>query len=211
MSNALGSERELREEIVLQGRSLFDRGLTAGSSGNLSIRLPDGILITPTNSCLGRLQPDDIARLDSVGNHQSGLPPSKEAFLHQSYFRSRDREHAVVHLHSTWSVAVSCLRDLDPENALPAITPYFVMRVGRLPLIPYFPPGDRGLAEAVAETALTAKAILLANHGPVIGGVDLHRAVDAIEELEETAKLFLMLRGLPTQFLTEEQTKALSS
>ena len=136
-SNHPLTERELREQIALQGKSLFDRGLTAGSSGNISVRLPDGMLITPTNSCMGRLDPDRISKLDSVGNVVAGDQPSKEAFLHHAMYRSRERETAIVHLHSTHSVAVSCLADVDPENVLPPITAYFVMRVGKLPLVPY--------------------------------------------------------------------------
>lgn len=203
------SERELRERIAQHGRSLYNRALTAGSSGNISVRLPDGMLVTPTNSCLGRLAPDEISRLDSVGNLLSGKPPSKESFLHLAYYNARPQEQAVVHLNSTWSVAVSCLADLDPDNVLPPITAYFVMRVGRLPLVPYFPPGDERLADAVAKVAKETRGALLANHGPVIGAADLDQAVFAIEELEETAKLFLMLRGLPTQYLTVAQTSAL--
>ena len=198
------TERELRERIVRHGKSIYERGLTAGSSGNISVRLPDGMLITPTNSCLGDLDPDDIARLDSVGNLQSGRPPSKEAFLHQAYYRARETEQAIVHLHSTWSVAVSCLRDVDPNNVIPPITAYFVMRVGKLPLVPYFAPGDLELADAVEKAAKVSRAALLANHGPVIGGKDLDRAVYAIEELEETAKLFLILKEVPTRFLSDD-------
>lgn len=203
------SERELREQIAQHGRSLYDRGLTAGSSGNISVRMPDGMLITPTNCCLGRLNPDEITRVDSVGNVLSGKPPSKEACLHLAYYQTRAAENAVVHLHSTWSVAVSCLADIDPENVLPPITAYFVMRVGRLPLVPYFPPGDEQLAEAVADAVRSSRGALLANHGPVIGAIDLDQAVYAIEELEETAKLYLMLRGLPTRFLTMSQVDSL--
>lgn len=203
------SERELRERIVEHGRSIYDRGLTAGSSGNISVRLSDGILVTPTNSCLGRLDADEISRLDSVGNCLSGNAPSKEAYLHLAYYNSRPKEGAVVHLHSTWSVAVSCLADLDPNDVIPPITAYFVMRVGRLPLVPYFPPGDEQLADAVAKATKSARGALLANHGPVIGAPDLDQAVYAVEELEETAKLFLMLRGLPTRYLTPEQASRL--
>lgn len=203
------NERELREQIVEHGRSLYDRGLTPGSSGNISVRLTDGFLITPTNSCLGRLDPEAISRLDSVGNLISGMPPSKEAFLHMAYYRTRINEQAIVHLHSTHSVAVSCLRDIDPENVLPPITAYYVMRVGRLPLVPYFAPGDIQLAEAVALAVRASKGALLANHGPVIGGKDLSNAVYAVEELEETAKLYLLLRHQATQFLTENQVQQL--
>ncbi len=199
------SERELREQMVEYGRSLFDRGLTAGSSGNISVRMGECLLVTPTNSCLGRLDPDEISCLDSSANLLSGKQPSKEAFLHAAYYRSRATEQAVVHLHSTWSVAVSCLSDLDPENVLPPITAYFVMRVGRLPLVSYFAPGDIQLADAVAQAVKASRGALLANHGPVIGGRDLECAVNAVEELEETAKLYLMLRGLPTRFLTADQ------
>jgi 3-dehydro-4-phosphotetronate decarboxylase len=199
------SERELREQIVEHGRSLYDRGLTPGSSGNLSVRLPDGMLITPTNSCLGRLDPNAITRLDSLGNVVSGMPPSKEAFLHQAYYSTQTKAQAVVHLHSTWSVAASCLADVDPQNVIPPITAYYVMKVGRLPLVPYYQPGDVGLAEAVRTATVTSRAVLLANHGPVIGGADLESAVYAMEELEETAKLYLILRGMPTRFLTTDQ------
>ncbi len=201
------SERELRERMVAHGKSLYDRGLTPGSSGNLSIRLPDGMLITPTDSCLGRLDPEAISRLDSAGNLLSGRPASKEVFLHRAYYRSRPKETAVVHLHSTWSVAVSCLADVDPDDVLPAITAYYIMRVGRLPLVPYFAPGDQGLAAAVEAASKASRGVLLANHGPVIGASDLDAAVYAAEELEETAKLHMILRGLPTRFLTAaEQT-----
>jgi ribulose-5-phosphate 4-epimerase/fuculose-1-phosphate aldolase len=203
------TERELRQQMALHGKSLYDRGLTPGSSGNISVRLPDGMLITPTNSCLGRLDPDEISRLDSSGNLLSGKPPSKELFLHLAYYNSRSKESAVVHLHSTWSVAVSCLADIDPDNVLPAITAYYVMRVGKLPLIPYFAPGDKNLAAAVASAANAAKGVLLANHGPVVGGSDLDSAVYAAEELEETAKLHMILRSLPTRFLTTSQQEEL--
>ncbi|MCM2370576.1 3-oxo-tetronate 4-phosphate decarboxylase [Aporhodopirellula aestuarii] len=204
------SERELRERIAMHGQSLFDRGLTAGSSGNISVRLPDGMLITPTNSCLGRLDPDRITKIDNVGNVVGGDKPSKEAFLHHSMYQSRPNEQAIVHLHSTHSVAVSCLANIDAENVLPPITAYYVMRVGTLPLVPYFPPGDEKLAGAVEQAAKISHAVLLSNHGPVVAGASLESAVNATEELEETAKLFLMLRGEATRFLTPEQVRELS-
>ena len=199
------NERTLREQIALHGKSLYDRGLTPGSSGNISVKLDDGFLITPTNSCLGRLEPESISKLDRDGHHVSGMLPSKEAFLHISYYRSRLNESAVVHLHSTWSVAVSCLADVDPENVLPPITAYYVMRVGKLPLIPYFAPGDKALAAQVETVSRTAKGLLLANHGPVMGGADLDSAVYAVEELEETAKLHMILRNHNVRLLTEPQ------
>lgn len=203
------SERELRERIAIHGKSLFDRGLTAGSSGNISVRLPDGMLITPTNSCLGRLDPDRISKLNNNGDVVSGDQPSKEAFLHSSMYRSRPNEYSIVHLHSTHSVAVSCLDGIDPANVLPPITAYYVMRVGTLPLIPYFAPGDEQLAAAVEQAARLSKAVLLSNHGPVVSGKSLDAAVNATEELEETAKLFLMLRQQSTRYLNEDQVRQL--
>jgi ribulose-5-phosphate 4-epimerase/fuculose-1-phosphate aldolase len=199
------SERELRERIAVYGKSLFDRGLTAGSSGNISVRLPDGMLITPTNSCLGRLDPERIAKLNHLGEVVEGDQPSKEAFLHQAMYGSRSNEQAIVHLHSTHSVAVSCLDGIDADNVLPPITAYYVMRVGKLPLVPYFAPGDEQLAEAVERASKLSHAVLLSNHGPVVAGKTLEAAVNSTEELEETAKLFLLLRNERTRFLNEEQ------
>ncbi len=203
------SEREIRERMAMHGKSLFDRGYTCGSSGNISVRLPDGILVTPTNSCLGRLDPDRIAKVDWDGNLLAGDKPSKEAFLHLSVYNVRESEQSIVHLHSTYSVAVSCLADIDPEDVLPAITAYYVMRVGKLPLVPYFAPGDESLAAAVESAAKHAHAVLLANHGPVVAGDSLDAAVYATEELEETAKLFLLLQGKATRFLSVEDCEEL--
>jgi len=204
------SEREVREQIALHGRSLYDRGYSHGSSGNISVRLTRGILITPTNSSLGRLDPDRISLVASDGRHLSGDKPSKEAFLHLAMYERRAKDHAVVHLHSTHSVAVSCLADIDPRDVLPPITAYYVMRVGKLPLVPYYPPGDAGLAEAVASLAGDTRAVLLANHGPVISGSDLESAVCAAEEMEESAKLFLLLRRESARFLNSEQCAELN-
>lgn len=205
----MSEERDLRERIALHGQSLFGRGYTCGSSGNISARLPDGLLVTPTNSCLGRLDPDRISKVSRSGELLAGDKPSKEAFLHLAVYESRPAERAIVHLHSTYSVAVSCLADLDPEDVLPPVTAYYVMRVGRLPLVPYFAPGDRELAGRVEEVARRSGAMLLANHGPVVAGKDLDSAAYAAEELEETAKLYLMLRDKPTRFLTAGQAAGL--
>lgn len=199
------SERDLRERIVKHGRSLFDRGLTSGSTGNISVRLPDGMLITPTNSCLGDLDPDRIAKIARNGDLMEGDKPSKEAFLHQAMYRSRDSEQAIVHMHSTYSVAVSCLEDINEKNVLPPMTAYYVMRVGSLPLAPYFPPGDEKLAAAIERLAKHSHALLLANHGPVVAGKDLDSAVYATEELEETARLFLLLRGQSIRVLNQNE------
>jgi ribulose-5-phosphate 4-epimerase/fuculose-1-phosphate aldolase len=199
------SETTLRDAIVRYGRSMFERGLTFGSSGNISARLDDGWLMTPTSVALDHLDPARLSKLDADGRHVSGDQPTKEALLHIAMYRERETAKAVVHLHATQSVAVSCLADVNADDVLPPITAYYVMRVGRLPLIPYYPPGDRDLANAVAKLAGKHQAVLLANHGPVVAGSSLDAAVGAIEELEETAKLFLMLRNDKTRWLTAEQ------
>jgi ribulose-5-phosphate 4-epimerase/fuculose-1-phosphate aldolase len=205
------NESRLREQIVLFGKSLFDRSLTMGSSGNISVRLDDGWLLTPTNSCLGRLDPAAIAKLDEGGKHISGDPPSKEGFLHRAVYEQRAGAGAIVHLHSTHSVAVSCLPDVDPSDVLPPLTAYYVMRVGTLPLVPYYPPGDRALAEAVRGLAAKHSAVLLANHGPVVAGKSLEAALYATEELEETAKLYLILHRRNPRCLTAEQVQQLQN
>ncbi len=199
------SEQDLREQMVMHGRSIYERGLTSGSSGNISVRIDEGFLVTPTNSCLGRLAANRISKIDSKGNLLSGDKPSKESFLHLAMYRSRPNDHAIVHLHSTYSVAVSCLGDVDPKDVLPPITAYYVMRVGRLPLIGYYPPGDQALAGEVEHVATTSHAILLANHGPVVSAVDLDSAVYGVEELEATAKLHLLLLDKVTRYLDQEQ------
>jgi ribulose-5-phosphate 4-epimerase/fuculose-1-phosphate aldolase len=203
------SDTKTREAICAIGASIFDRGLTAGSSGNISVRVGDGWLMTPTNASLGRLDPARLSKLDGGGRLVSGDPPTKESFLHRVMYEERARTGAVVHLHSTHSVAISCLAGLDPEDVLPPITAYYVMRVGRLPLVAYFKPGDLALAEAVRGFAGRHHAVLLANHGPVVAGADLDAAVNAIEELEETARLYLLLRGAKTRFLTPAQVAEL--
>ena len=203
------TENALRERIVELGKSIFERGLTFGSSGNISVRVEDGWLMTPTNVSMGKLDPGRLSKLGVDGKHLSGDKPTKEAMLHLAMYRERKNAGAVVHLHSTHSVAVSCLADVDPDDVLPPITAYYVMRVGRLPLIPYYPPGDEGLAEAVGRKAATHSAVLLANHGPVVAGGSLEAAAGAIEELEETARLYLLLQGHRTRFLTPVQVNAL--
>ncbi len=200
------SESRLREEIVRAGASLFNRGLTHGSTGNISVALPDGgWLMTPTGSSLGTLDPARLSKLDAAGRLVDGDKPTKEAFLHTTMYGARPESGAVVHLHSTHSVAVSCIDGVDHNNCLPPITAYYAMRIGRLPLVPYYPPGDETLAAAVGALADKHHAVLLANHGPVVAGTNLSAAQDAIEELEETAKLFLMLRGERLRLLTDGQ------
>ena len=196
---------DARESLVATGKSMFERRLTFGSSGNISVKTGDGWLMSPTNVSLGDLDPAKLSRLDSSGKHVAGDMPTKESFLHLAMYRERASAGAVVHLHSTHSVAVSCLDGIDPEDVLPPITAYYVMRVGKLPLIPYYAPGDPTLADAVGRLAAKHSAVLLANHGPVVAGSSLSAAVNAIEELEETARLYLLLHGRPTRYLTPEQ------
>src|SRR5947209_10584364 len=203
------SDAKAREAICEICASIFNRGLTAGSSGNISVRIEGGWLMTPTNFSLGRLDPARLSKLDDTGRLVAGDPPTKESVLHRVMYEERNDTGAVVHLHSTHSVAVSCLAEIDPHDVLPPITAYYVMRVGRLPLIPYFKPGDMALAEAVRGFAGSHHAVLLANHGPVVAGSNLDAAVNAIEELEETAKLYLLLRGADTRYLTAAQVMEL--
>ena len=199
------NENAARDAIVERARSLYDRGYAHGSSGNLSVRIDDTILITPTGSSLGRLDPLRLARLAADGTPLAGDPPSKEAFLHLAMYAARPTARAIVHLHCTCAVAISCLLHPDAANVLPPLTAYHVMRVGTLPLIPYFRPGDRALAAAVGAQAATHRAMLLANHGPVVSGTSLDDAVDAAEELEQTAKLALLLDGRATRPLDAAQ------
>ena len=203
------SENSERDSICRLAKSLFDRGLTIVSSGIISVRLADGWLMTPTGSSMGNLDPNEISKLDLNGKLISGKSPTKESFLHIAMYDERPDSGAVVHLHSTHSVAVSCLAGIDKKNVLPPITAYYVMKIGKLPLVPYFPPGDINLAKAVKEMASNHHAVLLANHGPVVAGKTLEDAVYAIEELEETARLFLLLRNMKTQYLNEKQVKTL--
>jgi len=200
------SETKQREEICRFGRSLFERGLTPGSSGNISIRLDDGgWLVTPTNASLGFLDPARISRLDKDGRLLSGDKPTKEIPLHTALYDTRSSARAIVHLHSTHSVAVTMLPEIDPQAALPPMTPYYLMRCGITALVPYYRPGDPAVAEAIRGLAGRYSSVLLANHGPVVTGDTLEAAVFATEELEETAKLYLLLRGLNPRYLSPQQ------
>ncbi|WP_111766011.1 3-oxo-tetronate 4-phosphate decarboxylase [Nakamurella deserti] len=197
--------------IATLGKSFFDRGLTFGRTGNISVRDGDRVVLTPTGGSLGSLSAADMSVIDLAGHHVDGAKPSKEAFLHAAVYRSRPDTNAVVHLHSTYSVAVSVLADLDPHDLLPPLTAYYVMRVGTLPLIPYHAPGDDSLEPLAEQVAAGHHAFLLANHGPVVAGADLASAADAVEELEETAKLYLLLHGHRTRPLTQAQFTALQA
>lgn len=199
----------LREDICVLAKSLFDRGLTCGSSGNISARLSDGsILVTPTGRAMGFLDPAQISHLDPDFNLLSGDPPTKETPLHSAFYETRTGTGAVVHLHSTHSVALSMLPDTDPDNVLPPLTPYSIMRVGKVKLLPFFVPGDPAMGDAVRGLAGKRSAVLLANHGPVVAGKDLWATVFAMEELEETAKLALLTRGLEPRALDEAAIQA---
>src|SRR3954470_10445300 len=199
-------EAKIREEICRFGRSLFERGLTPGSSGNISVKLEDGgFLLTPTNASLGFLDPARLSRLDASGKLVSGDAPTKEVPLHTALYQSRGAAGAIVHLHSTHSVALSMLPEIDPHAALPPLTAYYVMKCGATALVPYYRPGDPAVADAIKGLAGKYSSVLLANHGPVVSGDTLEAAVFAIEELEETAKLYLLLRGLNPRYLTPAQ------
>ena len=191
------SETKLRESICMFGRSLFERGLTPGSSGNISLRLDDGgWLVTPTNASLGFLDPARISRLDATGRMVSGDAPTKEIPLHQALYDTRSSARAIVHLHSTHSVALTMLPEINPKAVLPPMTPYYLMRCGQTALVPYYRPGDPAVSDAIRGLAGRYSSVLLANHGPVVAGDTLEAAVFATEELEETARLYLLLRGL---------------
>ncbi|MBB3350356.1 aldolase [Rhizobium sp. L9] len=200
------SDARLREEICLYARSLFERGLTPGSSGNISLRLEDGgWLVTPTNASLGFLDPARISRLDAQGRLLSGDKPTKEIPLHTALYETRGSARAIVHLHSTHAVALTMLPEIDPRAALPPMTPYYLMRAGETALVPYYRPGDPAVADAIRGLAGKYSSVLLANHGPVVAGDSLEAAVFATEELEETAKLYLLLRNLNPRFLSPAQ------
>jgi len=205
-----GAEQSARDAICRLGAKLAARGLCPGTSGNISLRLEDGWLMTPTNSSLGELDPATLSRLDGAGRHTAGDPPTKESLLHRAVYDVRPKDGAIVHLHCTHAVAISCL---DPschhnkQSTLPPITPYFVMRVGKLPLVPYFKPGDPKLADAIRDYAKGHRAVLLANHGPVVAGTSLSAASASIEELEETAKLHLLLQGFKVRLLSDLQVR----
>jgi 3-dehydro-4-phosphotetronate decarboxylase len=204
------NENDVRDSIVAVGRSLYDRGLAHGSAGNISVKLPDGWLITPTESCLGRLDPARLSRVDTNGTVVSGDAPTKEILLHSVMYEERPTCEAVVHLHSVHAVALSCIDGLDSKDAFPPITAYAIMQLGAVALVPYYAPGEDALATALRRVATRHHAVLLSNHGPVVAGSSLDAAVNAIEELEETAKLLLLLQGHSPHYLTPRQVLELN-
>ena len=205
----MSNDAVLREAICRFAKSIFDRGLTAGASGNISARTADGgLLVTPTGSSFGALDPARLSRFDAAGRLTGGDQPTKEMALHTAFYDTRGaRAGAVVHLHSTHSVALSMLPDVDPESVLPPLTAYSIMRLGKVKLLPYFRPGDAAMGAAVRGLAGKRSAVLLANHGPVVAAKDLEAAVYAMEELEETARLALITRGMKPNMLTEAQIR----
>lgn len=206
------TEIEQKELMVKLGRSFFERGYTVGGAGNLSVRLDENrILVTPTGSSLGRLTAERLSVLDMDGNVLEGDKPSKESVFHLALYKKNPECKAIVHLHSTYLTALSCLDGLDVSNAMKAFTPYYVMRVGKLQVIPYYRPGSPEIARELNERALTGKAFLLANHGVVVTGSDLQDAVDNTEELEETAKLHFILQGHKIRYLTDDEVKDLEN
>ena len=203
------TETKLRETICLLAKSMFDRGLTGGSTGNISARTEDGgLLVSPTGTSFGRLDPARLSRFDVNGNFVSGDQPTKEMPLHSAFYDTRSTAGAVVHLHSCHSVALSMMPDVDPDNFLPPMTPYSIMKLGKVTLLPFFMPGDPAMGDAVRGLAGKRSAVMLANHGPVVAGKDIEAACNAIEELEDTAKLAIMMRGYRAKMLTPEQVNA---
>jgi ribulose-5-phosphate 4-epimerase/fuculose-1-phosphate aldolase len=205
----MSEESRLRERICELAKSMFDRGLTGGSTGNISARTGDGgLLVSPTGTSFGRLDPARLSRFDDRGRLVDGDPPTKEMPLHGAFYETRSTAGAVVHLHSCHSVALSMLPETDPEDFLPPLTPYAIMKLGRVKLLPFFLPGDPAMGDAVRGLAGKRSAVMLANHGPVVAGKDVEAACDAVEELEATARLALLLRGCSPRMLTRDQIRA---
>ena len=202
-------EAGLRSEICTWGKSFFARGMTAGSSGNISVRLADGFLITPTNSCLGRLYEDRLSRLDGEGNWVSGEKPSKEFLLHHAFYSSNQSYNAVVHLHSTYATLLSCIHSASDKDVIRPLTPYPIMRLGTVPFLPYSKPGSDAIVTHIQAIANKANAVIIANHGPVVAGSDLESAVYAAEELEQAAKLQILGDGFELRMLNSTQQSEL--
>lgn len=206
------NESQLREQICLLAASLFDRGLTHGSTGNISTRTDDGgLLVSPTGTSFGRLDPGKLSRFDAQGTLISGDKPTKEMPLHSAFYETRSTAGAVVHLHSCHSVAWSMMPEVNEDDFLPRLTPYAIMKLGRVKLLPFFLPGDPAMGDAVRGLAGKRSAVMLANHGPVVAGKDIEAACNAIEELEDSARLAMMMRGVHARGLTDAQVQALVS
>jgi len=208
----MSTEAQLRELICTLAKSMFDRGLTGGSTGNISARTADGgLLVSPTGTSFGRLDPGRLSRFDASGSLIDGDPPTKEMPLHSAFYDTRSTAGAVVHLHSCHSVALSMMPDVDEDNFLPPLTPYGIMKLGKVRLLPFFLPGDPAMGDAVRGLAGKRSAVMLANHGPVVAGKDVEAACNAIEELEDTARLAMMTRGLNPRGLTAKDVNQLAT
>ena len=206
----MSEEAKLREQICLLAKSLFDRGLTGGSTGNISARTADGgLLVSPTGTSFGRLDPGRLSRFNANGKLIDGDPPTKEMPLHSAFYDTRSSAGAVVHLHSCHSVAWSLMPEVDEDNFLPPLTPYAIMKLGKVKLLPYFRPGDPAMGDAVRGLAGKRTAVMLANHGPVVAGKDVEAACNAIEELEDTARLAILMRGYDARQLSEANIQEL--
>lgn len=206
----MSAETHLREQICLLAKSMFDRGLTGGSTGNISARTSDGgLLVSPTGTSFGRLDPGRLSRFNASGVQVDGDPPTKEMPLHSAFYDTRSTAGAVVHLHSCHSVALSMLPDANDDDFLPHLTPYAIMKLGKVKLLPFFMPGDVAMGEAVRGLAGKRSAVMLANHGPVVAGKDIEAACNAIEELEDTARLAMMTRGMSPRGLSDSEVRHL--
>lgn len=204
------TETQLREQICMLAKSMFERGLTGGSTGNISARTEDGgLLVSPTGTSFGRLDPGRLSRFDAQGTLISGDNPTKEMPLHSAFYDTRSTAGAVVHLHACHSVALSMMPDANEDNFLPPLTPYAIMKLGKVKLLPFFMPGDPAMGDAVRGLAGKRSAVMLANHGPVVAGKDVEAACNAIEELEDTARLAIMMRGINARALTDDQVQGL--
>src|SRR5215216_2639135 len=197
------------ENLCEVADSFYNRGYAFGSTGNISVREGGRVWITPTGKSLSGLRPGQLARVDSDGASLNENRPSKEFPFHLAVYARRADVGAVVHLHTLYSVALSCLDSFDPEDPLPPLTPYYFMRVAPLAVLPYFRPGSEELAEAVERAAPSHHCMLLGNHGTVCAGSTLSEAVDRTEELEQTARLHFLLRGESVRLLTPEQVEEL--
>ncbi len=193
----MSTEVQLREEICVVGKSLYERGYTVGSAGNISARLEDGWLITPTDACLGRLKPDEIAKVSADGTWVSGHKPSKTLQLHRQVYDRNPEVNGVVHTHSTSLVALTLAGVWSGDDILPPLTPYQIMKVGHIPLIAYQRPGSPDVAAQVALLANRVRGVMLERLGPVVWETSVSKASFALEELEETAKLWMMSTPKP--------------
>lgn len=199
-------EIQLRNDLVRVGHILFERGLTNGSAGNMSVALDDGTFIaTPTGSSLGQLNAEELSKIDAKGLLITGAKPTKEVPFHLALYQANPEVKAIIHLHSTYSTAYACLAGLDPTNAICPMTPYIVMRLGKVILLPYHKPGSVEIANDLSKVAAGHKAFLLANHGMIVGGTSMTDALNNAEELEESCKLYFLTKGLNVKHLTKDE------